>query len=560
MNILEAMNDELIFAKTFKRRLLRGDSWATWKVFLTALFALAMDAETLETYRQYTGRDVAPTEPFREAYAICGRRSGKSLIAAMLGIFVACFKDYSPFLAPGEIGVLPIIAPDRKQCRIILGYVNGFFDASPTLASMVKTRLKESIELTNKIRIEVHTASFRTVRGYTAIGCIVDEVAFLRDEASANPDTELVAAIMPAMSTIEGALFLGISSPYARRGILWETFKEHFGKSDSPILVWQAETRAMNPTVSRIVIETAYLRDRAAASAEYGAQFRTDIESFLDVEIIEACVVVGRHELPFNSSHTYIGFCDPSGGRADSFSMAVAHMEGSKAVLDLVREVIPPFSPESVCQEFAATLRSYRISEVVGDKYAGEFPREQFRKHGIEYRVAEKSRSELYLELLPVVTSGQCELLDNARLTTQLCSLERRTGRGRDSVDHAPGSHDDLANAAAGALVLALAGATEHVYGLLTIYERVKSGDLVVSRGHVIERGEQEISRATWEEPKPPSCAKCGSGCVVRIGGVGTRCNQCGHTDPTGLPELQQITRGDILAGRKFQSRMRRFR
>ena len=36
----------------------------------------------------------------------------------------------------------------------------------------------------------------------------------------------------------------------------------------------------------------------------------------------------------------------------------------------------------------------------------------------------------------------------------QLCSLERRTARGgKDSIDHSPGMHDDIANAVAGALV-----------------------------------------------------------------------------------------------------------
>jgi hypothetical protein len=46
-------------------------------------------------------------------------------------------------------------------------------------------------------------------------------------------------------------------------------------------------------------------------------------------------------------------------------------------------------------------------------------------------------------------------LLENRTLVAQLCSLERRTARGgRDSIDHPPGGHDDLANAAMGALLL----------------------------------------------------------------------------------------------------------
>jgi hypothetical protein len=124
-------------------------------------------------------------------------------------------------------------------------------------------------------------------------------------------------------------------------------------------------------------------------------------------------------------------------------------------VLDAVREVRPPFSPESVVKEFAILLRSYRISTVTGDRYAGEWPRERFREHGIAYEVAESPRSDLYRDLLPVLNSGACELLDIPRLATQLCALERRTTRaGRDSIDHPAGGHDDVANAVAGALLL----------------------------------------------------------------------------------------------------------
>jgi hypothetical protein len=65
------------------------------------------------------------------------------------------------------------------------------------------------------------------------------------------------------------------------------------------------------------------------------------------------------------------------------------------AVLDAVYERRPPFSPEAVVSEFVELLKTYRATEVVGDRYGGEWPREQFRKLGIEYRVAEKPKSKL---------------------------------------------------------------------------------------------------------------------------------------------------------------------
>ena len=90
----------------------------------------------------------------------------------------------------------------------------------------------------------------------------------------------------------------------------------------------------------------------------------------------------GACEVP-ERRHRYFGFVDPSGGSADSMTLAVAHMEGDDAVLDALREARPPFSPEAVVGEFAELLRSYRLRSVTGDRYGGEFPRELFRRHGV---------------------------------------------------------------------------------------------------------------------------------------------------------------------------------
>ena len=141
-------------------------------------------------------------------------------------------------------------------------------------------RTKEEITLRNRITIRVHTASFRSVRGYTVVAALLDEVAFWRSEDSANPDIEIVAALRPAMATVPEPLLLGISSPYARRGVLWEAFKTYYGQ-DSPVLVWKAPTRSMNPTISEVFVAAELEKDEAAARAEYLAEFRTDIESFL---------------------------------------------------------------------------------------------------------------------------------------------------------------------------------------------------------------------------------------------------------------------------------------
>ena len=135
-------------------------------------------------------------------------------------------------------------------------------------------------------------------------------------------------------------------------------------------------------------------------------------------------------------------------------TLAISHREGNRSVLDCVLERKAPFNPDAVTSEFAQTLKSYRVSTVTGDRYAGEWPRERFQAHGITYQPAEMNRSELYLAFLPLLNSARVDLLDSPRMVAQFVGLERRTSRaGRDTVDHAPGAHDDVANAVAGALV-----------------------------------------------------------------------------------------------------------
>jgi hypothetical protein len=137
-------------------------------------------------------------------------------------------------------------------------------------------------------------------------------------------------------------------------------------------------------------------------------------------------------------------------------TLAIAHRDkDGTAITDAIRERRPPFSPDSVVQDFATTLKSYGLSEVVGDRYAGEWVREPFKTHGIKYLLSEQPKSDIYRDLLPLMNSGKVELLDVPRLISQICSLERRTARGgRDSIDHPPGgAHDDVANAVAGAIV-----------------------------------------------------------------------------------------------------------
>lgn len=452
LSILDAVRDPNLFGQWF-----RGASWEAWFALLALLFGLPMTDKQREICRKHTGRQTLPDTGFSEGWLCCGRRAGKSLISALVAVYLAVFRDYTPFLGPGEFATIMVIAADRRQARVVLRFVKGFLLGIDLLSKLVVRETRESIELSNRVIVEVHTASFRTVRGYTIAAVICDEIAFWPNEDSSEPDKEILDALRPATATIPGARLICISSPYSKRGELWRAFQLYYGQDDAPVLFWKADSRAMNPSLDERIVAEAYERDAAAASADYGAEFRSDLESLFNADAVKACLISGRREVPRISGVRYFAFVDPSGGSSDSMTLAVSHRDKSgKAVLDCIRERRPPFSPDEVVIEFVTTLRSYGISGVTGDAYGGEWPRERFRKHSIEYSVSGKSRSDIYLELLPIINATRVELLEESRLVGQLTGLERRTSRsGKDTVDHRPGGHDDLANAAAGALVLA---------------------------------------------------------------------------------------------------------
>jgi hypothetical protein len=420
-----------------------------------------MSPDQLSSYQKHTGRTVPPTRPSNEVWLICGRRAGKSFVLALIAVYLATFYDYRKYLAPGERATVLCFGANAKQARIIFRYIRAMLTNIPMLAKLVERETQTSFDLIDQTTIEIQASSFKTVRGYSIVAALADEIAFWPCEDSARPDYEVLNALRPAMATIPNAMLLCASSPYARRGALWDAYRKHYAKDGDKVLVWKATTREMNPSVQQSVIDDAVEQDPASAAAEYLAEFRVDIENLLTREAVEACVALDVRERPPMSNTLYQAFCDPSGGSADSMTLAIGHKEreGNVVMLDALRERRPPFSPEDVVADFSQLLKSYRINRVVGDRYAGEWPVERFQAHGIRYEPAAKPKSDLYRDLLPLINGRRLDLLDEPRLLAQLVGLERRTARGgRDSIDHAPGSHDDVANAVAGMAAAAAGG------------------------------------------------------------------------------------------------------
>jgi hypothetical protein len=456
-SIIKAMDDPELFKSFFP-----GESWNAWRTILKAGDGLRMTAEEIAFFKSVSGGREPPTSRSRELWLIAGRRAGKDSVASMLATFAAATFNQPHLLRPGERGLVACMAVDRAQAKIVLNYIRSFFQDIPMLAAMVVGDMRaEGFSLNNGIDIEVMANSFRAVRGRPILLGILDELAYWRDENSARPDEEFYRAIEPGLITLAaaGSRIIAISSPYKKSGLLYKNFKEYFGKDDD-VLVIQAPTRTLNPTVPQEFVDRAMAKDPASAAAEYMAEFRDDVGGWLNLDVIENAVDRGVSvRVPHPAwIGEYRGFVDPGGGSRDSFTLAIGHNDSGLAILDCLVEVKPPYSPMDAVAQIASTLKEYGLTEVVGDRYAAGFNVDAFAHYGIRYHASERDRSAIYSDCLPLFTSGRARILDIQKLISQFAGLERKTSSmGRDRIDHGPGGHDDLCNSAAGALVVACA-------------------------------------------------------------------------------------------------------
>ena len=484
-------------------------TWSTWRAVLKAAFGDALTREELRAFASVAGSRRPPAHKVRELWVLAGRGGGKSRMSAAVAVFIACFFEHD--LDAGEVGYVVALAASKDQARRVFDYSYAFLRRSPILRQMIARMTSVEIELNNGVVISTHASSFRSIRGRALLAVVCDEIAYWRDETSANPDIETYRAVKPSLVRCSGVLIC-ISTPYRKSGLLYNKYRDHYDTDDDDVLVVQGSSITFNPTLDQAEIAKELLKDPEAARAEWEAEFRSDIAALLDEAVIEDSIDYSRPlELPPRGRLRYHGFVDSSAGRHDAFALAIGHLEGDKGsevfVCDVIRGRLAPFDPRSVAQEYASLARSYGCTRITGDAFAGEWVASAFGDCGLRYETSPLNKSSLYLEALPAFNQGMVRIPNYDRLLRELRGLERRTHRsGRDSVDHpAHGGSDDHANALCGSAYIAFHDARKpktHV-GTIGPTGRVRWRDEVdLPRFRVIRISEAEALRqkadGTW--------------------------------------------------------------
>jgi hypothetical protein len=321
---------------------------------------------------------------------------------------------------------------------------------------MIEEPREAELWLTNGIRVVCFACTAKSVRGFSIPAAVMDELAFYRIESGADADVEVQTSIRRGMAGFADTRLVKISTPYLKGGVLYDDFTRYYSKPDPDVLVWQASSLLMNPTLDGRRLARQQRLDSQRYAREFEAIFSDDIESYLPGAWIEGAIVEGRHELPRADGVVYHAAVDPSGGAADAFTLAIAHGEpGPRYVLDVLRSWkgtrADGVDLERVVGEAAEVLARYGLYRVIGDRYAGKWVEQAFRRVNVLYEFSEIDKSKAYLELEPALAQGRLELLDHPTLARELRQLEKRykPGGKTPTIDHPKGAHDDHANAVA---------------------------------------------------------------------------------------------------------------
>lgn len=495
MNIIEQLQHPHLFGALPQFANLK--TWEMWLVFLKSLYGLPLNAGELDAFKQCTGRSTYNPPPggFPEGVVIAGVQCGKSSIAGALMGSAALTGE------PGTVAV-GVAQDHRGSMRVLLRYARAPFETLDIFRAEVTNRTADLLELQRGTTLAAYPCKPAALRGIKASIVVLDEPAHFVSTDGRPTDLEMwrVARGRVAMT---GGKIVAISSPYFQSGLLFELYKKHYGNDGSPVLIWQASSKDMNPLLSEDYLQRMREDDPEAFESEVLGQFRAGLSTLFDPEALEACVERGIRERAPEANVRYVSFVDAaSGSGQDSFAIAVAHADGDQVILDCVRIWHPKFNPSVVIRECAELLKRYDLYETCGDRYAGGFTIEGFHQHQILYRHSDKDRSSIYLESLPSINAGRITLLDLPPLLRELRGLERRRGTGgRDKVDHRRGQHDDAANVAMGACVRAVQAESQEPYAFnfLTGEEIISDDQRLLNRESRLTGVSIESIRQRWE-------------------------------------------------------------
>lgn len=429
-----------------------------------------LEGEERELARKLFGDvETIPVEARAVLVAVCGARSGKSrVLEALYSLWRALVADLSG-LAPGEVAVALIVAPDMRLARQTLRFALGAAKSVPAIARLLDSETADGFTLRrpdgHQVAIEClpATRGGSALRGRTLVCAGLDEAAFFRDAEYAVNDEEIFRAVAPRV--LPGGMVIVASTPWAETGLLFDEFQRNHGHPVTAIAA-HAPTLLMNPSKAAEVARER-LRNPENARREFDAEFLSRLAgTFFDPTARKLAVDELRTPVIRARRDERRAFAVDLGFTRNSSTGCVVHENFEQLGHYILSEIIElrpgegePLKPSAVCGSFASLATSHSCSSVMCDIHYVETLREFMTPRRIGVYLLPQGlvgKEQMFVAARSVLHEGRLKIPNNKRLLEQLSEVTVRPAPGGALSITQPkkrdGSHGDLVSALVGAV------------------------------------------------------------------------------------------------------------
>ena len=413
---------------------------------------------------------------------ICGRRSGKSLIAAILSIYLGVTTNWRPFLRLTPAATVLIMSHSKEFSDEVLDLMREMLQNSPLLTRLINKDKKNTastlflkvpflvkgVVMDSQVQLKVGAASSKTTRGGACCVIICDEIAFWNlDENMKETDVKILKAVRPTMKQFgEKGMLIKLSSPAIKQGVLFNEYEmDKRGELPETYAVFKAPSWFMNNVIP---INEYYEEERLDSEAfdnEYRANFKDSLSNFILPETVERAVLKNVKFLPPSADKNvkYYASIDAA-FKADRFTFSLVGItenrvtqyiskgwEGSRRV---------PITSSIVAQWIKTAIKDFPVDFIAADQFAFQPLKEIFEIYGVtlkENTFTPKFKKQIYFNLKKLFHSEQIDLLDNPLQTKEIKELVvEQSASGTIKIGHPMAGSDDFSDSLAVASYLAV--------------------------------------------------------------------------------------------------------
>jgi hypothetical protein len=444
----------------------------------------SLEVRMMTEYEIYEFLTEAPYDPddikaakINKINLICGRRSGKTLLSAVIAIYCAISNNWKPYLKKTPFATVLIMSHSREFSDEVLEVIRSLIQASDILSRVVNKDKKNTNSTMNlktpwilqdgtiqysRVQIKVSAASSKTTRGVAACAVLCDEIAFWNlSEDMKETDSKIMKAIRPAMKQFgELAMLIKLSSPGIKQGILHQEYRQkQEGVLPSTYAVFKAPSWVMTPSdilPEKELVEEQRL-DPDGFDNEYRGNFSDSMSNFILPERIDMSIVKGvLFQPPEETGVKYFPAIDAA-YKGDTFTFSLcAYVNGRmKQFISMGWKgtKASPVSAFEVAEYIKNVCKQYRCDEVAADQFSFQPLKEIFEKYGmtlVECNFTPAFKKKIYFNLKKLIHSQQADLLDNETQTRELKELVvEQSATGNIRIGHPNGGSDDYADSLA---------------------------------------------------------------------------------------------------------------